>query len=210
MPEQNAVIAITSESPSMQGELDLVWEHLLPAMKPDPLPAIKDSQRQLTRKLANLELVPAKGQNSSPTATRISGKSFKVATNDGCVESVSWDFRQDVCTFTLKDNKGQYPLKCGLVKWVQGQTSMPGTPPKLTSGDLGPISKVAASGTWKDENTFEMLWRFIETPHHDTVSCRFDGDKVKVEFLNSLTQLSPSHKEKRPALEAQLSAQRDS
>src|SRR5689334_24147092 len=26
MPEQDAVIAITSESPSMQGELDLVWD----------------------------------------------------------------------------------------------------------------------------------------------------------------------------------------
>jgi hypothetical protein len=50
-----------------------------------------------------------------------------------------------------------------------------------------------------------MVWRFIETPHHDTVTCHFDGDSVRVEFLNSLTQLSASHKEKRPAIEGRLS-----
>jgi len=205
LPEQDAVIAITSESSSMQGELDLVWEHLLPAMKQTPLPASKDAHKQLERRLASVELAPAKGRAESPTAPRISGKSFKVATNEGCVESVSWSFLHDTCLFTLKDNKGDYPITCGLGKWIPGQTSMPGTPPKLTSGDLGPNSKVAASGAWKDENTFEMIWRFIETPHHDTVTCRFEGDKVRVEFLNSLTQLSASHKEKRPAIEGRLS-----
>ena len=33
LPEQVAVIAITAEASNMQGILDLVWEHLLPADK---------------------------------------------------------------------------------------------------------------------------------------------------------------------------------
>lgn len=201
MPQQDVVLSITSESPSMQGELDLVWEHLLPAMTPTALPANKGAHRELTERLAHLELEPLRGQATSPTTERISGKSFHVATNEGCVESVSWDFRHHACTFTLKDNKGQYPIACGLGKWVYGLTSMPGTPPKLTSGDLGPNSKVAASGAWKDDNTFEMIWRFVETPHHDTVTCRFDGDKVKIEYLNSLAAMSAARKDKRPSLE---------
>ena len=45
-----------------------------------------------------------------------------------------------------------------------------------------------------------MTWRFVETPHHDTVTCHFEGDRLKIEFLNSVTQLSPSHKETRPEL----------
>jgi CubicO group peptidase (beta-lactamase class C family) len=204
MPEQDAVIAITSESPSMQGELDLVWDHLLPAMKEGSTPANRDAQKQLTHQLASLALSPSKGQISSPTATRISGRQFKIETNKGCVEEASLSFQNHACVFALKDNKGQFSVTCGLEKWVEGQTSMPGTPPKLTAGDLGPTSRVAASGTWTAENTFEMTWRFIETPHHDTVTCHFDGDNVKIEFLNSLTKMTPSRKEIRPALVGKL------
>ena len=204
MPEQDAVIAITSESPSMQGEMDLIWDSLLPAMKENALAPDKNPQARLKKTLSSLALSLPVGQRSSTTAGKISGKSFKLETNEGCVEGVSFRFKTDACVFTLKDNKGEYPITCGLEKWVQGETAMPGTPPKLTSGDLGPISKVAASGTWKDENTFEMTWRFIETPHHDMVTCHFDRDKVKVEFMNSVTELMPSRKEKRPALVGQM------
>ena len=38
MPEQDAVVAITSGAKDMQSVLNLVWEHLLPAMKPRPWP----------------------------------------------------------------------------------------------------------------------------------------------------------------------------
>jgi CubicO group peptidase (beta-lactamase class C family) len=31
LPEQDAVIVMTSENKNMQGQLDLVWKHLLPA-----------------------------------------------------------------------------------------------------------------------------------------------------------------------------------
>jgi hypothetical protein len=83
---------------------------------------------------------------------------------------------------------------------------MPGTPPKLTKRAGINKSKVAASGTWKDDQTFEMTWRFIETPHHDTVTCRFSGDEVKVEYLNSIAQLSPARKEERPPLIGRISS----
>jgi len=36
------------------------------------------------------------------------------------------------------------------------------------------------------------------------VTCHFDRDKVKVEFMNSVTELMPSRKEKRPALVGQM------
>ena len=39
-----------------------------------------------------------------------------------------------------------------------------------------PARKIATSGAWKDENTFEFMLRYYETPHHDTVTCRFEGD----------------------------------
>lgn len=206
MPEQDAVIAITSESPSMQGELDLVWQHLLAAMASDPLPANHNAADELRHKLSSLTLSPPKAQASSLTADRISGKPFTLANNGDYARRVVFRFTKSECTFTLTDAKGTYPITCGLERWVEGETAMPGTPPKLTSGKPTTKSKIAASGTWKDENTFEMTWRFCETPHHDTVTCRFEGDAVKLEFLNSITRLSPSHKETRAVLDGRIAS----
>src|SRR5207302_5791472 len=67
MPEQDAVIAITGESNNLQGEVDLVWEHLLPAMKESPLPADPQSHERLQQSLASLALTPPHGQPASPT-----------------------------------------------------------------------------------------------------------------------------------------------
>ncbi|HWH72176.1 MAG TPA: serine hydrolase, partial [Candidatus Sulfotelmatobacter sp.] len=206
LPEQEAVVAITSETPNMQGELELVWQHVLPAMKAAPLPANKSAQAQLREKLASLALLPPKCQAASPTAARVSDKRFQVESNAACVENVSFRFRHQSCVFTLKDNRGEYPITCGMEKWVQGETTMPGTPPKLTQGGGSTKSRIAASATWKDDTTLEMTWQYIETPHHDTVTCRFEGDKVRIEFMNSVTRLSPSRKEKRPSLQGQIVA----
>jgi CubicO group peptidase (beta-lactamase class C family) len=206
MPEQDTVIAITSESPSMQGEMDLIWEHLWPAIQQGTVPANAHASEELNQKLCALALAPPKGQVSSPTAARVSSKSFAVDSNEGGVRSVAFRFGRSDCLFTLTDAQGTYPVTCGLEGWVQGETNMPGTPPKLTTGRETKKSKVAASGTWRDEQTFEMTWRFCETPHHDTVTCHFETDSVKVEFLNSITQLSSSHKENRAALKGKMTS----
>ena len=78
MPDQDAVICITSETANMAGELDLVWKYLLPAMKEKVLPPEKISQARLKQKLSSLALLPPKAQATSPVAARISGKSFKI------------------------------------------------------------------------------------------------------------------------------------
>jgi CubicO group peptidase (beta-lactamase class C family) len=203
MPDQDAVICVTGESGDMPGEFELFWKYLLPAMKENVLPPDENSQARLKEKLSSLALLPPKAQATSPIAGKISGKNFKIE-NDANTESVSFQFRKNSCTFILKDAKGEHPIACGIEKWINGKTDMPGTPPKLTVGRLGSISKVAASGTWKDENTFQMTWHFYETPHHDTVTCHFDGDKIKIEFLSSVSEKMPNHKETRPALLGQI------
>jgi len=206
LPEQDAVIAITSETSNMQGVLDLVWEHLLPAMQPGALTRDKELERRLDSTLAALALLAPKANASSPLVQPISGKIFRIKRKEGCPQTVSLKFSKDSCLFLVADEKGQYSVNCGIQRWLDGETAMPGTPPKLTQGKLPPVSKVSASGTWKDETTFEMTWRYYETPHHDTVTCRFDGNKLKVEFMDSMTQMSPGRKDKRPPWEGELGA----
>ena len=89
--------------------------------------------------------------------------------------------------------------------WIDGETTIPGSPPKLTRGDLGPIHKVAGSAAWKDPNTLEMRWQFYETPHHDLVTCRFANESLTVEFLNSLARMGDG-KDSRPPLKGKARA----
>lgn len=191
LPEQDAVIAMNSESGNMQGQLDLVWEHLRPAMKPTALPANAAAQAKLTATLAALALPLAHGQPTSPAAERISGKTFKLEANALKLQSVTLHFAKDEARFTANDGAADHEVTSGLGKWVHGETAFPGTPPRLISGGAPPAGTdhpVAASAAWKDDRTFEMTWRYYETPHRNTVTCRFDGDKVTVELQSSIAK----------------------
>jgi CubicO group peptidase (beta-lactamase class C family) len=200
MPDRQAVVSITCETGNIQGEINLVWDHLLPAMQDSALPADVTSQEKLRQKLASLALPLPKGRAASPVADKISGKPFETESNSAGLQRVALRFQGDGCAFTLNDAHGEYPIQCGLGKWVDGVTNLPGIPPKITVGDLRPC-KIAASGAWRDENTFEMIWHFYETPHSEKVTCQFNGDKVKVEFVTSIAQKNSKNPTPRLVLE---------
>jgi CubicO group peptidase (beta-lactamase class C family) len=60
MPDQDAVVVMTAQTGQMQLELDLVWEKLLPAFRPNPLPENSAELETLRRVLTNLEAHPLK------------------------------------------------------------------------------------------------------------------------------------------------------
>ncbi len=78
MPDQDAVLAITSGVGNMQEVLNVVWEELLPAMGASALPANSDTQHKLRERLSDLELKPPEGKRTSPMASIVSGKSLPV------------------------------------------------------------------------------------------------------------------------------------
>lgn len=63
MPDQDAVVASTAQTGNMQGELDAIWEKLLPAFQTGALPENPDAQAKLKQAVANLEAHPAKKEN---------------------------------------------------------------------------------------------------------------------------------------------------
>ena len=74
MPDQDAVLAITSGVDDMQAVLNLVWEHLLPAMQPAALPEDFAAQAALSSKmaakLAGLALLAPQGAADFPARGR--------------------------------------------------------------------------------------------------------------------------------------------
>lgn len=59
LPEQDAVVAMTALTGDMQAELNLVWEHLLPAMQKDALPENPAEEAKLRERSQSLSLKPA-------------------------------------------------------------------------------------------------------------------------------------------------------
>src|SRR5438874_5926785 len=123
MPEQDAVLAITSGVGDLQGVLNAAWDHLLSAMQEKPLPA-SESSAELKRRLAGLTVSPPEGKPTSPTASRVSGKTYRFEPNDQKIESATFTFDGDRCTLSVRDDGGEHRLECGNAGWVKGMTSI--------------------------------------------------------------------------------------
>src|SRR5262249_2958918 len=79
LPDQDAVIAITAGVRDLQAVLNLVWDKLLPALKPSALPLDEAAAKKLagTLKALTLRLPEAKG-----TPAKVAGKKFVFPAND--------------------------------------------------------------------------------------------------------------------------------
>lgn len=207
LPEQDTVIAINSECGNMQGELDLVWQHLLPAMKNAPLPANSAEHAKLLQTIDGLALPMPQGSVASPTAARIGGNFFNLGVNNLGLTSLGFVFDANTSWLIFEAGKERHVLMTGCGKWLRGETALPGTPPRLTPGGKPPadtLHRYVGAGAWKDDATFEVLLRFYETAHHDRITFKFTGDEVEITFLGSIAAMSAKPNDPRPVLRGTL------
>jgi Beta-lactamase len=209
MPKQDAVVAINAEGISTKRMMDLVWGILLPSMKEGILPKDRNAQKELEQKLSSLKLLPPTGKPDSPIASAVSGKTFKIEDNPSHVESISFDFGKDATLFTLRDTTGEYRIKCGTGDWALGETNIKGSPVNLFVAGI-PLPrttwKIAANGTWTNEKTFVMTWRFFESAHYDIITCQFENNELKLTYANSITRILKQYKDPRPSLKGVLNS----
>lgn len=187
MPDQDAVLAITAETSDMQEEINLVWQYLLPAFKEKKLAADAAAFAKLKEKIHALAL-PLPVKNAQILATKISGKTFSTSANDLHLKNISFNFMNNLCNVKFQTETDTYEISFGAGKWQTGKTNMPG--PSLTANAIENTSmlypaKIAASYTWKDANTLELVLRYIESPHREIYTCHFDGKHLQMEASRS-------------------------
>ncbi len=185
LPEKDAVIAITAETPDMQDEINLVWEYLLPSIKTDDLAENNPLVATLKQKLSALALPLPVAGNGPAIVSQISGKTYALEPNDKHVEKMKFQFIDKMCQVSMIINSASYNFSFGSGQWITGETKLPG--PNLLlhakAHFVGlPPSKVVGSFGWKNENTLELVLRYIESPHTETITCKFDMNKVFVDF----------------------------
>jgi CubicO group peptidase (beta-lactamase class C family) len=202
----NTVIAITSETTSMQAILDAVWDNLLPGIKPSTLPDNPTDHDALKQKLASLTLLPKKTGAGQSKQTEVSGKIYHIEKNAISIDHVSLKFDSDNCVFTLKNGQTEHKVTCGLNQWAKSETLIPGAPPVLVLNNNkgSQQAKVAAAGIWTNENTFLMTLQYFETPHSDRITCHFENNTIRIDFLSSMVGKSGGFVESRPILEGTM------
>jgi CubicO group peptidase (beta-lactamase class C family) len=170
IPQQDAVVAITSGTGNMQGVMNLVWDKLLPAMQPKRLSANKESDKKLKQTLASLTLHPQKGSGSPGSAAKWSGKTFTFSPNDQKLESVALEFSNAGAPVTLvtRCNGVEQRTACGRGAWTKG---------RMTYAALSD-QPMAASGAWTADDTYTAQLSFYETPFCLTVNLKFTDDQL--------------------------------
>ena len=149
MPEQDAVLAITSGVGDMQAVLNLVWDELLPAMAAESSPADPETHKKLVKQLSNLNLEPPQGAHTSALADSISGETYQVKKNGLGIQKISLDFGSEQCQLKVSIAGGEVLLACGYGAWL------PGTAPILGRG----VSDTLSSGLQPTMSSGVWTWR---------------------------------------------------
>ncbi|PRW63533.1 serine hydrolase domain-containing protein [Actinopolyspora mortivallis] len=184
MPDQDAVLATTAQRHGTV--LDLAWGRLLPAMDSAP----STPGRRWDEELAGLRHPVAEG---APVGrTERSGR-YVFADNELGVEAITLDIDRRRCSVVVDNERGRHSVLCGVGHWVESRSSLSALPVLLSySTDRGVYrpprwNRVAGSAAWPEPDTLRMIWRFLGTPHADTLTLRFRGGTVEVEFANSVS-----------------------
>jgi hypothetical protein len=169
LPEQDTVIAITSGVKDMQAVLNVIWEKLLPAMKPQPIMPYPVG-KNLTEKLANLMVRPADGSETSPLATKILGRKFVFPANEQKLETITVTPNVDgkSVAVVVQSASARSEFIAGHRDWKQGL------------GSFGTYTNAPAAATfaWSAEDTLIIKQCFTETPFHVTHKFRLEGDQL--------------------------------
>jgi CubicO group peptidase (beta-lactamase class C family) len=165
LPEQNAVVAITSGVRDMQAVLNLVWDQLLPALTNESLPPDDEARSKLEQKLSTLRIRPQEGSATAPQA-KGPGKRYKFPANDRKLEAITLDGD----TLIVQRDGSEQRIACGTGSnsWTKGRLALP----------LLPEQPAAVSAAWTDDDTFKARICFYETPFIVTWTLKFSGDEL--------------------------------
>ena len=132
--------------------------------------------------------MPIPQKNAQPVAAAINGKIFAASSNALRLQAVSFTFSNDVCDVNFQTDSANYRIAFAAGKWQPAETNMP--QPALTAGMLENNSmiypaKINAAYTWTDASTLQLVLRYVESPHTETFTCHFDGDRLTIEAARS-------------------------
>jgi CubicO group peptidase (beta-lactamase class C family) len=199
LPEQDAVVAITSETIDMDVLLELAWKHLLPAFDEGQAADAEAAARAdaaLTRRLTELALTPCSGRTTPRATAESVGQDGLVCTasGEGPVSQVHLkqcsDDTDDWILTVTEDLDSAPAFGAGYEDFPHGPITL-----RLAPGDGWRVSgpgelPTAVSGGWVDTDRLRFDVLFLETPHSLEVTCDLANRTVGSSFRT--TPIRPS------------------
>ena len=168
MPDKDAVISITAGLSDMGKELQLVWDHLLPAMKDAPLPEDPAASAALEKRCKELAFCPVLRlvASTAPLAGEKSlGAKFALEGEQKrfFFKEVSLTKKGEGWEISLVDECGPQKIPVGLEKWEYGEIEVSKCKYEAI-GSLPGVQHTAASGEWIAPDTFYAKVFLVDTP----------------------------------------------
>ncbi|WP_052339197.1 serine hydrolase domain-containing protein [Gorillibacterium massiliense] len=171
MPEQDAVLAVTSAVGDMQILLDVVWTHLLPAFSPGRLEPNEQETEVLREKLQSLRLFPPCTEDYSPLEKDLLSVSYSFVANPFQIGALSLSFEDEAVACRISQGEAATEFRFGRGKWLEGTTSLIRKFPE----------KTMSACTWETPDTLLLVIRLIETPFYYSIKCRFGDEPFSID-----------------------------
>jgi hypothetical protein len=176
LPEQDAVVAITSGVRDMQSVMDLVWTKLLPAMSKGALAEDIAAQRALKTKVAALTVRVQPGRPTTALASQVSRRWYELPDNERGLRAIALDLASSSPALLVRTASGETRTPMGIGSWVRSPSGFSnGINHLLSVPDKTPV---ALSGAWTSDSVFTVKLVGPETPFYSLMSFRFDGDRL--------------------------------
>jgi hypothetical protein len=154
IPAADAVVACTAREADMQAEIDLIWEHLLPALSGRAGTDLAGEQ-ELAARLGDLTVRPldagVTGPGEAITFTRSGSPDAEVS----ALTAIRVEPGEKTVTLTMTVNGSDHAFDLRPGEWTEGQ--VPGLP--------GYLDAMAVSGGWASPGEFAADLIGLYAPH---------------------------------------------
>lgn len=178
LPDKDAVIAITSGLGDMQAVLNLIWEHLLPAMHEDALAANEAAASSLVDRLAQLAYPPQSYGEEPPAARLLDGRTIHFADNGHPLKlkSLRLSFPSDEGIMAHFDSAdGEYDLHFGKNAWQESPFPF-----------YDQVQSAVSSAAWSIPDRLTVVLRMVNTPTTFHLELQLEGRQVRLSLKPNL------------------------
>ena len=199
MPEQDIVIAATSESWDMGKSMQIIFDHLVPGISANKLPEKTGVFQDLRQMQKALKLAIPKGK-SSFTNGSVMGKTIQLDKNQFEVSSMQLTEGNQSIDFTFKTLAGDQKITAGIEKWITNPATVKYPFPVFFRTDHP--SKIGATATWVEQDTLQLNIKMLEGIHGDQLTFKFGDRDLVLTMINSVGKQDKS--ERRPVLKGRV------
>ena len=199
MPQHDAVLAVLSESTDMQKQMTMMWNTILPGIKPQAMQEDKTKQDELNQLIKGLALPSQIGMGESKISKSLNGNVFQLNENQWTWNSIQINSGNKGGHVLLKGKRDTVEIPFGWNEWkINGHRLLN---PFGNDYRSKVTSNVAATAGCTPEDILKIRLKYTEGIHGDLLSIKQSSSRtIEINLLHSLSEKNPNNKESRPVL----------